>query len=72
MSAPSLDPSALPEILTPTQLGAALGKSVEQLASERSLGKGPAFTKYGRRVYYLRSDVIGFLEANRKDRTEGR
>ena len=72
MSAPSIDLANLPEIMTPPQLGTAMDKSVEQLALERSLGTGPPFVKYGRRVYYLRSVGIAFWEANRKDRTEGR
>jgi hypothetical protein len=70
VSVPSLDPSALPEIMTPPQLGAALGKSVEQLAYERYMRRGPAFVRYGRRIYYLRADVIAFLEANRHDPAE--
>jgi hypothetical protein len=67
VSVPSLDPSALPEIMTPPQLGAALGKSVDQLAHERCMRQGPAYVKYGSKVYYLRADVIAFLEANRRD-----
>jgi hypothetical protein len=65
VSAPSVDLANLPEIMRPAQYGAAVNKSVDQLAYERSSGKGPPFVRYGRSVYYLRSDVLSFLQANR-------
>ena len=70
MSAPSIDLANLPEVMTPAQLGAALGKSAEQLAYERYVRRGPVYVKYGVRVYYLRSDVLAFLKANRRDPAE--
>jgi hypothetical protein len=55
----------LPPIMTPAQLGPLFGKTTQQMANERYFGRGPAFVKYGSRVFYLRSDVIAFLSANR-------
>jgi hypothetical protein len=67
MSAPSIDLANLPEVMTPIQYGAAVDKSVDQLAYERHMRKGPPYVRYGRRIYYLRADVLAFLEANRHD-----
>lgn len=55
----------LPPILTPKQLGQLLGKSEDALACERWKGIGVPFTKYGRRVYYLKADVAQFFAAHR-------
>ena len=71
MSAPAVDPSdllrGLPEIITPAALALLFDKSTDQLANERHAGRGPAYVKYGSRVFYLRSDVVAFLSANRRD-----
>jgi hypothetical protein len=67
MSPPPVDLGDLPAIMTPTQLAPVFGKSTQQMANERYFGRGPAWVKYGSRVFYLRSDVIAFLSANRHD-----
>ncbi len=41
--------------------------SEERLANDRYLGRGLPYTKFGSRVYYLRSDITAFLAANRHD-----
>jgi hypothetical protein len=67
-TAPAIDLGDLSdEILTPQQLSQLVGKSTDQLATERHLGRGPAYVKYGKKVYYLRSDVVAFLTANRRE-----
>ena len=62
-----VDLGDLPPILKPEQLGQLLNKTLNVLANERYFGRGPAYVKYGRSVFYLRSDVIAFLSANRHD-----
>jgi hypothetical protein len=62
---PSVDPANLPEIMTPAVYGSVVSKSTSQLAYDRYMGRGPAYVHYGRRVFYLRADVIAFLEDNR-------
>jgi hypothetical protein len=57
----------LPPVMTPVQLGQLFNKPLNVLANERYFGRGPAYIKYGSRVFYLRSDVIAFLAANRHD-----
>jgi hypothetical protein len=57
----------LPPILKPEQLGQLFNKPLNVLANDRYFGRGPAYVKYGRSVFYLRSDVIAFLAANRRD-----
>jgi hypothetical protein len=68
---PTIDLGDLPPVLTPKQLGDLLDKTTDALANERYFGRGPAYVKYGSRVFYLRSDVIAFLTANRHDPAMG-
>lgn len=65
------DLADLPAIMTPAQLGPVFGKSTQQLANERFFGRGLPYVRYGARIYYLRSDVIAFLQANRHDPAQG-
>lgn len=55
----------LPEVATAKQLAPFLGTTEAALAQDRYLGRGIPFTKIGRRVRYLRSDVLKFLADNR-------
>jgi len=70
--ADALTLSDFPEVLTPLQVGSLFGKTEQQMAHERYKGLGPPFVKYGNKVFYLRSDVIEFLTANRRTRTGDR
>ncbi|WP_235687324.1 helix-turn-helix domain-containing protein [Mycobacteroides chelonae] len=55
----------LPPVATGKHVAAVLGTSEAALSQERYLHKGIPYTRLGRRVRYLRSDVIEFLAANR-------
>lgn len=55
----------LPPVSTSRQVAAVIGTSEAALSQERYQHKGIPYTKIGRRVRYLRSDVIEFLAANR-------
>ena len=55
----------LPPVLTPKQLAEFIHTTENTLAQERFKGVGPAYTKCGARVRYLREDVIAYLQANR-------
>lgn len=55
----------LPPVATSRQVAAVIGTSEAALSQERYQHKGIPYTKIGRRVRYLRSDVIEFLAANR-------
>lgn len=57
----------LPELLTPKQVSAWLGISEASLAQDRYLGKGIAYVKFDKRVRYMRTDVLAYLEANRRE-----
>lgn len=57
--------SQLPELLTAKQLGELLGVSEASLAQDRYLARGVPFVKVGKRVRYLRADVLDYLAANR-------
>jgi hypothetical protein len=55
----------LPPVSTSKHVAAVIGTSEADLSQERYQHKGIPYTKIGRRVRYLRSDVIEFLAANR-------
>lgn len=65
-----MDAQDLPEVLTPAELAPYLRTSTASLAQDRYLGRGIPFVKYGKRVRYLRTDVLDFLAANRVTRTD--
>lgn len=57
--------AALPELATPAELGAYLGKTPKTLANWRSRGIGPRATRLpGRRVVYRRAEVESWLKAS--------
>lgn len=62
-----LDLSAMPPIADTAQTAPFLGLTVEALQQDRYRPGGPTipFTRLGRRVRYLRADVIAHLLANR-------
>jgi hypothetical protein len=56
--------------LTPREVAELLHQSEAALAQDRYRGLGPKFVKHGRRVLYLRQDIVDYLEANRVQRTD--
>ena len=64
---PPVDLGDLPAVMTAEQIGPIFNKSTQQLANERYFGRGLPYVKYGSRDFYLRSDVVAFLAANRHD-----
>jgi hypothetical protein len=56
---------SLPEVATAKQLAKFLGTTEASLAQERYLRRGLPYTRVGRRVRYLRADVLKFLADNR-------
>lgn len=61
----SIPTDVLPPVAESRHVAALIGTSEAALAQERYQHKGIPYTKCGRRVRYLRSDVIEFLAANR-------
>lgn len=55
----------LPAVATSKHVAGVIGTTESALAQERYQHKGITYTKIGRRVRYLRSDVLEFLAANR-------
>jgi hypothetical protein len=60
-----IDLSGLPPIMNGEQLAPVLGVSVGALANDRYRHVGIPFIKHGRRIRYLRSDVVRYLLSNR-------
>lgn len=57
--------SDLPEIITASELSKWLGISEKSLSQDRYLGQGLPYVKIGKRVRYMRDDVLAYLHANR-------
>lgn len=60
----------LPELLTPPELAKFLRTTPGSLAQDRYNGRGVPFVKFGKRIRYLRQDVIDYIAANRMQRTD--
>jgi hypothetical protein len=65
--AATIDPTD--ELLTSTKLAEEWDTSEMALAQRRYRGDGPRFVKIGARVFYRRSDIRAFLDANTMQRT---
>lgn len=60
-----IDVSTLPAVMTAEELAPVLGVTIGALANDRYRRVGIPFVRIGRRVRYLRADVIRYLIANR-------
>jgi len=56
----------LPEVMTPAEVAQFLRTTTASLAQDRYLGRGIPYTKFTKRVRYLRQDVFDYLAANRR------
>jgi hypothetical protein len=59
----------LPPVATAEQVADILQTTPGALAQDRYLGRGVPFIKVGKRVRYLRADVMAYLEQHRTQRT---
>jgi hypothetical protein len=60
----------LPAVMTPPDVAGVIQTTTNSLAQDRYLGRGIPFVKFGRRVRYLRDDVLDYIAANRVQRTD--
>lgn len=56
---------SLPPVATARQLADFLVTTEASLAQDRYLRRGVPYTRVGRRIRYLREDVLKYLQANR-------
>lgn len=63
------NPDDLPAVMTPPEVADFMQTTTSSLAQDRYLGQGIPFVKFGKRVRYLRDDVLDYLTANRVQRT---
>lgn len=61
----------LPEIATAGDVARVVKTTEAALAQDRYLGRGLPYVKIGRRVRYLRADILAYLEAGRTPATAG-
>ncbi|WP_409188850.1 helix-turn-helix transcriptional regulator [Bradyrhizobium sp. RDM4] len=59
----------LAELISPTELANMLGITTGALANNRSAGKGPRYVKLGKQVFYRRTDVQAWIDANVRQST---
>ena len=62
----------LEDVTPPPPVAKLLGTTEDGLAQMRYRGTGPKFIRRGRRILYRWSDVRDYLDANTRQRTEGR
>jgi hypothetical protein len=55
----------LPEIATAADVARVIKTTEDALAQDRYLRRGLPYIKIGRRVRYLRADIVAYLEASR-------
>lgn len=55
----------LPPVATGKDVAALIGSTENSLAQDRYLSRGVPYTRLGRRIRYLRADVLKFLAENR-------
>lgn len=60
-----MDPDEFPPIMTAAQLAAWLQTTPAALAQDRYLRRGVPYTRVGRRIRYLRDDVLKYLQDNK-------
>ncbi|SHU33568.1 MerR family transcriptional regulator [Mycobacteroides abscessus] len=53
----------LPEVATAAQVAEYLQTTEASLAQDRYLGRGVPYTRFGRRIRYMREDVVNYLAA---------
>jgi hypothetical protein len=61
----SIPTDVLPPVSTGKHVAAVIGTTEGALAQDRYQHKGIPYTRIGKRVRYLRADVIAFLASNR-------
>lgn len=61
--------SKIDELMTPAELAQMLGITTGALANNRSAGKGPRYTKLGKKVFYRRTDVQAWIDGNVRQST---
>jgi hypothetical protein len=60
---PNIDAELIPD----DHAAAMLGQKASTLATWRSTGRGPAYVKLGRRVFYYEADLKSFIAARRRE-----
>ena len=56
-------PTLRENLLSPGELATILGLAEATLADWRSQGRGPAYAKVGRRIWYLRNRVESWIQS---------
>jgi hypothetical protein len=69
MNSPSHEPRAQIHLLNEGETATLLGLSPRSLRKWRWAGKGPRYTKLGRRVMYNLRDLEAFIEAGAREST---
>jgi excisionase family DNA binding protein len=62
---------ALPELLTPREVAVWLKTTVQAVYAKAERGTLPGATRVGRRLYFLRSDLLEFVERGRVSQSGG-
>jgi excisionase family DNA binding protein len=61
----------LPELLTPQEVAAWLKTTVSAVYARAERGSLPGATRLGRRLYFLRAELIAYVEQGRVSQSGG-
>ena len=64
-------PASLPELLTPGEVAGWLRTSVKAVYAKAERGTLPGATRVGRRLYFLRTELLGLVEQGRVPNPRG-
>jgi excisionase family DNA binding protein len=62
---------ALPELLTPREVAVWLKTTVQAVYAKAERGTLPGTTRLGRRLYFLRAELVDFVEQGRVSQSGG-
>src|SRR5690242_8103146 len=57
----------LSDYMSPEELAGFLGMTTETLKKWRSVGRGPAYVKFGRRPLYPKQEILDWIERQKHD-----
>ena len=63
--------SALPALLTPTEVAAWLKTTISAVYAKAERGTLPGATRLGRRLYFIRAELLAYVEQGRVSQSGG-
>ncbi|HEX2875982.1 MAG TPA: helix-turn-helix domain-containing protein [Polyangiaceae bacterium] len=68
---PTLVPPTLPALLTPAEVAAWLKTTISAVYAKAERGTLPGATRLGRRLYFIRAELLAYVEQGRVSQSGG-